>query len=618
MSTFYQVLKDRKKANVASLGFGCLVSPGKETIPSPPTLRRDGQRCRSCGGYVNLFCGIIPNSGHWRCSLCNKLNSSEGEYRSATSQNIQSWPELVTSVVDYVDGGGLRRPGFVSVSDAAMAAPIVILIDEALDDPHLQHLQSSLHSFLDSLSPATRIGIVTFGKTVSVYDLSEQGLAAADVLPGGSSPSQELLKILIYGTGVYLAPIHAALAVAHNIISSLRPYRGTLPEVARDRCLGTAVEVALSLIQGPSTELPRSTVKRSGGSNRIIACVGGPNTVGVGSLPYSNSHPNYAYLEKKAVKQMDHLGHEARRLDTAVDVLCAGTCPVRIPTLQPLTKASGAMLVLHDDFGETFGLNMQRSVRRASGFRGVLEVRCSSEVVVTRVIGPGKEARVDSSEFQNDTATAVQMLSIEDSQGFALSMEVVRDITGDFVYFQFVARYTNVYQMQLTRVITVRLPTTGSPSTYLQSVDDNVAAVLSAKKTVLLAEKASDLLDAKGSVNERVKDIAKNFGVQLTKTKLWQFPKELPALPELLYHLRRGPMLGSVVGHEDERAVYRSIFLQASFDLSLRMMAPRLLMHREGGTFEELPAYDLAMQSDTSLVMDHGTDLFIWMVSLPT
>lgn len=54
---------------------------------------------------------------------------------------------------------------------------------------------------------------------------------------------------------------------------------------------------------------------------------------------------------------------------------------------------------------------------------------------------------------------------------------------------------------------------------------------------------------------------------------------------------------------------------QAGFDLSLRMMAPRLLMHREAGTFEELPAHDVAMQSDAVIVLDHGTDLFIWTVS---
>lgn len=85
-------------------------------------------------------------------------------------------------------------------------------------------------------------------------------------------------------------------------------------------------------------------------------------------------------------------------------------------------------------------------------------------------------------------------------------------------------------------------------------------------------------------------------------------------MPELLFHLRRGPLLGGIVGHEDERSVLRNLFLNASFDLSLRMAAPRCLMHREGGTFEELPAHDLAMQSDAAVVLDHGTDVFIWLV----
>jgi hypothetical protein len=84
---------------------------------------------------------------------------------------------------------------------------------------------------------------------------------------------------------------------------------------------------------------------------------------------------------------MEHLGHEAQLLDIAVDILCAGTCPVRIPTLQPLAKASGGVLVLHDNFGEAFGLNLQRAVRRLSGFRGVVEFRCSGDIAVTHVIG---------------------------------------------------------------------------------------------------------------------------------------------------------------------------------------------------------------------------------------
>lgn len=282
---------------------------------------------------------------------------------------------------------GTRRPGFVSVSESSMTAPVVLLIDDSLDEEHLAQLQESLHTFLDSLYPGTRIGIVTYGRTVAVFDLSESEVAAADVLPGDSSLSQELKQMLIYGTGVYMAPVHACLAIAHSIISSLRPYRGGSPEEKRERCLGTAVEVVLALIQGPATDLPVGSSKRSGGRSRVLLCVGGPTTLGPGSLPFSSTHPNYAYMEKKAIKHMEHLGQEARRLDIAVDIFCAGTCPVRIPTLQPLANASGGQLVLHDDFGEVFCTNLQRAVRRSTGFKGVLEIRCSDDVAVTRVIG---------------------------------------------------------------------------------------------------------------------------------------------------------------------------------------------------------------------------------------
>jgi hypothetical protein len=160
----------------------------------------------------------------------------------------------------------------------------------------------------------------------------------------------------------------------------------------------------------------------------------------------------------------------------------------------------------------------------------------------------------------------------------------------------------------------MRLQTVDGLSAYLASVQEDVASVIIGKRTVLRARTASDAIDMRLSIDERVKDIALKFGTQAPKSKLYRFPKELASLPECLFHLKRGPLLGSIVGHEDERSVLRNLFLNASFDLSLRMLAPRCIMHREGGTFEELPAYDLVMQSNAAVVLDHGTDIFIWLV----
>ncbi|PSR94690.1 Protein transport protein like [Actinidia chinensis var. chinensis] len=584
----HKILKQKKLANIPSLGFGVLVSPGREISPGPQIIQRDPHRCQNCGSYANLYCNILPDSGQWQCVLCRNLNGSEGEYIASSKEELCNLPELSSPLVDYVQTGS-KRPGFTPVSDSRMSAPIVIVIDECLDEPHLQHLQGSLHAFVDSLPPTTRLGIVSYGRTVSVYDFSEESISSADVLPGNKSPTQESLKALIYGTGIYLSPIHASLSVAHSIFSSLSPYKLNTSEASRDRCLGTAVEVALAIIQGPSAEMARGVVKRIRGNSRIIVCAGGPNTYGPGSVPHSFSHPNYLHMEKTALKWMENLGRESHQHNTVVDILCAGTCPVRVPVLQPLAKASGGVLILHDDFGEAFGVNLQRASTRAAGSHGLLEVRCSDDILITQVIGPGEDAHTDSHEtFKNDTSLSIQMFSVEETQSFSISMETRGDIKSDYVFFQFAIQYSNVYQADISRVITVRLPTADS-------------------------QNISKAMDMRAIIDERVKGIASKFGSQMPKSKLYQFPNELSLLPEFLFHLRRGPLLGSIVGHEDERSVLRNLFLNASFDLSLRMVAPRCLMHREGGTFEELPAHDLAVQSDAAVVLDHGTDVFIWL-----
>ena len=97
-------------------------------------------------------------------------------------------------------------------------------------------------------------------------------------------------------------------------------------------------------------------------------------------------------------------------------------------------------------------------------------------VLLGGMAGPGEEARGDASSehFRNDTSTAVRLLSVEDCQAFAITMELEDDLEDSHVYFQIVARYTSMHQAEVTRVVTVRLPVTDSLSNYLQSVDDEV------------------------------------------------------------------------------------------------------------------------------------------------
>lgn len=49
-------------------------------------------------------------------------------------------------------------------------------------------------------------------------------------------------------------------------------------------------------------------------------------------------------------------------------------------------------------------------------------------------------------------------------------------------------------------------------------------------------------------------------------TYVYDLPKELGPLADTLYQLVRGPMLGNIAGHPDERALLQTLFLKVPFN----------------------------------------------------
>lgn len=80
------------------------------------------------------------------------MQVSIARYYFAQANGRCNLPELSSSVVDYVQNR--NKIPFIPVSDSRMSAPIVLVIDECLDEPRLQHLQSSL-PFFDLILPTT-------------------------------------------------------------------------------------------------------------------------------------------------------------------------------------------------------------------------------------------------------------------------------------------------------------------------------------------------------------------------------------------------------------------------------------------------------------------------------
>ena len=64
-----------------------------------------------------------------------------------------------------------------------------------------------------------------------------------------------------------------------------------------------------------------------------------------------------------------------------------------------------------------------------------------------------------------------------------------------------------------------------------------------------------------------------------------------------MYQMQRGPMLGDVAGHSDEKALLQATFLAATAPTALLMVSPVLyLQSAEASSFQPMPALDLALQ----------------------
>jgi len=181
----------------------------------------------------------------------------------------------------------------------------------------------------------------------------------------------------------------------------------------------------------------------------------------------------------------------------------------------------------------------------------------------------------------------------------------------DYVYFQFVTRFTTNDHKRIIRVATRRVATTGNLNTFLSSLDLDITLVLLSKRFVLTARKGLDSDDVTRELDKSLKNILQAFGERNENSHRYELTPSLMQLPRELFSLRRGPLLGPILQHKDDIDHVRCWFLNANFDDSLRMVDPKMF-EIQTGKWVEVPLSTLALQSNHILYLDHHTHIFIW------
>lgn len=639
------VLRTRHALSKAAVPFGAVITPLPDlTVHSLPLLQRSPTACSACGAYMNAHCKVLMKEDIWLCSFCHQQNAVD-----IGVQDLRSAAELQVEAVDYI------QPDMTGQPVSQTAETLALLVDTTAGAAELQAAKTIIKQLLQQLPRAWRLMFLTFSSAVSVYQLGHDGLVTADVVSGEWQPAmnsskqqqqQQHAALPIHDPEpLHVASLQSCQGAADKIIDSWRSLEPTRASREQPRCLGSALAVALHLLAAGtrgggeqaepygSDSLP---VPQACRPSRVLLVTTGPATKGPGRVPLSSLDRRQGPDDPQAAKQAQHffarLAEQAGRAGVAVDLVAVGQAAVNVPLLGPLAQKTGGFASIHQRFDELSGVGLATALMRRQGMEGFLDIHTSTGLGVTHVTGPLAplvRRNLSSSRMQQHskpTMNACEMVSVETGQAIAVGLEVTKNLEGDYAFMQVVLSWRSLQGGWLQRVVSRRVSTTGSLQTVTTGTNWSTAAVLAGKRWVRQAQ-ASGAAHKRRAAQQLRKQIGQHVSQVVSQAGggpstwgplTWLAPPPPAVLPpylhsfaQVMYQLQRGPMLGEVAGHADERALLHSCFLAASSPAALLMMAPALYRYSPTtDAFQQVPALDLALRPGETVILDCGNQIF--------
>ena len=406
---------------------GCVYSPLRpERVQQ---VKYDPIPCKGpCQTVLNPHClSSLDLAGKlWTCPFCYQRNQFPPHYASISNTNLPA--ELIPSftTIEYV------------LSKAPALPPVFLfVVDTCLPEAECLSLKSSLLLALSLLPDHAVVGLVTFGSTVSVYELAFEHCPKAFVFRGkkdytapqvaallGLAAHQQQPRPATYH-GAPSGPSVASAAAAapqaplgHRFLMSKRECEFTLEAILEDlqadprlsqpghrpvRSTGAALSVAVGLLEAC----------RVGSAARVMAFLGGPCTQGPGLVvapPLSEPirmhydlRRGSAKHSKKASEFYAQLAERAAQNGHCVDLFSCAYDQVGILEMQRLPQLTGGAFILTDEFQhDMFRDSFKKMFARdpASGlmrmaFNATYDVRPSRELKILGAVGHCSPSRPD-------------------------------------------------------------------------------------------------------------------------------------------------------------------------------------------------------------------------------
>lgn len=379
--TTYNIPCTDELANVTAVPLGMIVQPladlsyQEEPIDVVDFGESGPIRCRRCMGYVNPYFIFTDGGRKFVCNLCSFENEVPAEYfmnldMSGRRMDIMRRPELRKGTVDFVASKEYyARPpkpaSYVLAIDVTWGAMQSGMLKRAVDA-----IRELLYTGDRTLPPGTRVGIITFDKSVHFYNLK---------------PTLEQPQMLVVADiGDMFVPLNDGFLVDPNesraVIENLLDTLPTIFEENRisEPALGAAVQAAYSALKDHGGKLTVfQTMLPTFGPGQL------KNREDIKLLGTDKERTLYEpqeYFWKK-------LGQDCSSSGICVDMFLFPSAYIDIATIGSLAALTGGDIYHYPNFdanrdGLRLGNDLKRSLTRPFGYEALLRIRVSNGIAV--------------------------------------------------------------------------------------------------------------------------------------------------------------------------------------------------------------------------------------------
>jgi len=644
----------RLEATRLVVPLGCLYTPMKENMP---LVYYEPVACKgACHSILNPYCAFDVRGKLWVCPFCYQRNPFPANYNDISESNLPA--ELIPkyTTIEYV----------LSRSQPAPPPVFLFVVDTCLPDEELTELKNSLIMALTLMPENSLIGLITYGKTVQVYELAFEEIPKSYVFSGskdvtakqvqdllalankpapGGAPAPNMMNRGAMPVNVkgnrFIMPLSEAEFTVTSILEELQKDPNAVKSDKRPlRSTGVALSVAIGLLEN---SFPNCGA-------RVMLFTGGPCTQGPGMVVSDDlkepirSHTDLAKdnckYTRTALKYYEGVARRGVASGHSIDIFACSYDQVGFYEMQDLVKKTNGFAVLGDAFETAmFKQSFQKIFTKDErgqlpmAFNATLEVQTTKELKICGAIGHcssigKKSASVAETEIGIGGTSAWKLCSADPNSTVAMYFEVVNQHSnpipqGQKGLVQFLTSYQNANGQKILRVTTVAhgwADTNAGNAPIAQGFDQEAAAVLMSRIAVYKAE-TEEAFDILRWIDRMLIRLVQKFAeYRKDDPSSFNLAPSFSIYPQFMFHLRRSHFLQVWNSSPDETAFYRYMLNRENVMNSLIMIQPTLEAYSFNGPPVPVLLASTSIQPDRILLLDtffrvvvfHGETIANW------